>query len=125
MVGILDHRVALAGDQAAKPFLAQYIGEPGEILAVDLQQVENKIGEALAARFQRCLQSGKIGLSLRTQPDNFAIKQRRIHINVRSGSNDFGKFLRPVRSEEHTSELQSLVRISYAVFCLKKKTKIY
>src|SRR3546814_4510970 len=29
---------------------------------------------------------------------------------------------RPLRSEEHTSELQSLMRISYAVFCLKKKT---
>src|SRR3546814_4675511 len=30
--------------------------------------------------------------------------------------------LRFERSEEHTSELQSLMRISYAVFCLKKKT---
>src|SRR3546814_950617 len=29
-----------------------------------------------------------------------------------------------LRSEEHTSELQSLMRISYAVFCLQKKTKI-
>src|SRR3546814_4724766 len=29
------------------------------------------------------------------------------------------------RSEEHTSELQSLMRISYAVFCLKKKKKIH
>src|SRR3546814_1412211 len=29
------------------------------------------------------------------------------------------------RSEEHTSELQSLMRISYAVFCLKKKTYIH
>src|SRR3546814_6813480 len=29
------------------------------------------------------------------------------------------------RSEEHTSELQSLLRISYAVSCLKKKTHIY
>src|SRR3546814_4655953 len=28
----------------------------------------------------------------------------------------------PMRSEEHTSELQSLMRISYAVFCLKNKT---
>src|SRR3546814_1499007 len=28
-----------------------------------------------------------------------------------------------IRSEEHTSELQSLMRISYAVFCLKKKKK--
>src|SRR3546814_5983157 len=30
-----------------------------------------------------------------------------------------------MRSEEHTSELQSLMRISYAVFCLKKKNKNY
>src|SRR3546814_3746029 len=30
-----------------------------------------------------------------------------------------------MRSEEHTSELQSLMRISYAVFCLKKKINIY
>src|SRR3546814_1868059 len=33
------------------------------------------------------------------------------------------KHLRGARSEEHTSELQSLMRISYAVFCLKKKNK--
>src|SRR3546814_4856234 len=38
-----------------------------------------------------------------------------------SGRSDTGKN----RSEEHTSELQSLMRISYAVFCLKKKTKTY
>src|SRR3546814_7311973 len=31
--------------------------------------------------------------------------------------------VRAVRSEEHTSELQSLMRISYAVFCLKKKKR--
>src|SRR3546814_1879057 len=31
----------------------------------------------------------------------------------------------PPRSEEHTSELQSLMRISYAVFCLKKKYDVY
>src|SRR3546814_10860164 len=31
----------------------------------------------------------------------------------------------PYRSEEHTSELQSLMRISYAVFCLKKKITLY
>src|SRR3546814_7819090 len=36
----------------------------------------------------------------------------------RSGRGD------PDRSEEHTSELQSLMRISYAVFCLKKKKQI-
>src|SRR3546814_3909963 len=31
------------------------------------------------------------------------------------------RYYQPARSEEHTSELQSLMRISYAVFCLKKK----
>src|SRR3546814_4391029 len=36
-------------------------------------------------------------------------------------SSDNGFFLGHHRSEEHTSELQSLMRISYAVFCLKKK----
>src|SRR3546814_8113655 len=35
-----------------------------------------------------------------------------------------GFVFRHRRSEEHTSELQSLMRISYAVFCLKKKKKI-
>src|SRR3546814_10876656 len=34
-----------------------------------------------------------------------------------------GAYCQPFRSEEHTSELQSLMRNSYAVFCLKKKTK--
>src|SRR3546814_3675524 len=38
------------------------------------------------------------------------------------GAPDFGAAINN-RSEEHTSELQSLMRISYAVFCLKKKNK--
>src|SRR3546814_4818418 len=36
---------------------------------------------------------------------------------------DQGAALSPARSEEHTSALQSLMRISYAVFCLNKKTQ--
>src|SRR3546814_2701155 len=44
----------------------------------------------------------------------------------RSGEHDMALFesiWKGQRSEEHTSELQSLMRISYAVFCLKKKNK--
>src|SRR3546814_9931593 len=37
---------------------------------------------------------------------------------------DIGELEGQARSEEHTSELQSLMRNSYAVFCLKKKTKL-
>src|SRR3546814_10177294 len=51
-------------------------------------------------------------------------------IAISVGCNDSGPFrvelgliigMNGIRSEEHTSELQSLMRISYAVFCLKKK----
>src|SRR3546814_9413477 len=37
----------------------------------------------------------------------------------------YGRSAERRRSEEHTSELQSLMRISYAVFCLKKKKQIH
>src|SRR3546814_3309443 len=43
----------------------------------------------------------------------FACSLKRLSIGLRD--------VQKVRSEEHTSELQSLMRISYAVFCLKKK----
>src|SRR3546814_7927779 len=39
------------------------------------------------------------------------------------GARSMEMYCRATRSEEHTSELQSLMRISYAVFCLKKKKK--
>src|SRR3546814_3852001 len=41
------------------------------------------------------------------------------------GSTAEGEEEKPRRSEEHTSELQSLMRIPYAVFCLKKKIPPY
>src|SRR3546814_5713702 len=42
---------------------------------------------------------------------------------IGNGFGEFGLTARASRSDEHTSELQSLMRISYAVFCLKKKNK--
>src|SRR3546814_8720854 len=49
---------------------------------------------------------------------------RRAHNPKVAGSNPAPATIeKPSRSEEHTSELQSLMRISYAVFCLKKKKK--
>src|SRR3546814_3880031 len=44
-------------------------------------------------------------------------RKERVHVWILDGRE-------PVRSEEHTSELQSLMRTSYAVFCLKKKNNI-
>src|SRR3546814_9135498 len=45
------------------------------------------------------------------------------HIHIKAGQ--IGVGVKQVRSEEHTSELQSLMRISYAVFCLQKKKKTH
>src|SRR3546814_9307649 len=67
-------------------------------------------GQARAAR-RPAAEAGRRGL-MRTPP---RANPAAVHAAVR--------FLpRQNRSEEHTSELQSLMRISYAVFCLKKKT---
>src|SRR3546814_8882525 len=67
------------------------------------------------------LHTARLHLRSRTSP-----RTRRKVRSVRSccsGSNSYGRPRghAPSRSEEHTSELQSLMRISYAVFCLKKK----
>src|SRR3546814_2356989 len=61
---------------------------------------------------------------LRALPDHLPRTERRIEPEAGNCTcPDCGGALRPLRSEEHTSELQSLMRISYAVFCLKKKNK--
>src|SRR3546814_9255132 len=50
------------------------------------------------------------------------LRARRLR-RTRSGADGMFEFFERFRSEEHTSELQSLMRISYAVFCLKKTTQ--
>src|SRR3546814_6949862 len=60
----------------------------------------------------------------RSQVKGFrGIPDRELNDAMMSGSARISQFVRGQRSEEHTSELQSLMRISYAVFCLKKKKK--
>src|SRR3546814_9647923 len=55
-------------------------------------------------------------------PNNPALGLRAIRLCLKEPEL-FRVQLRALRSEEHTSELQSLMRISYAVFCLKQKQK--
>src|SRR3546814_7173354 len=61
----------------------------------------------------RFLRNGSLYREVRLQPGRYDFSS----LPLIAGSNDVD------RSEEHTSELQSLMRISYAVFCLKKKNK--
>src|SRR3546814_3340178 len=78
--------------------------------------------------------SGRIGRSTYTigalvsasQTDPLTTIQRLdpIFVDIQQSSADVLRLRQQLlRSEEHTSELQSLMRISYAVFCLKKKKK--
>src|SRR3546814_7150365 len=59
----------------------------------------------------------------RAEMDRERLWQHRHRLPVRlcAGLSAHGLADRPLRSEEHTSELQSLMRTSYAVLCLKKK----
>src|SRR3546814_3906512 len=48
-------------------------------------------------------------------------RYREYAIDIHDSGTHLLSLINDIRSEEHTSELQSLMRISYAVFCLKKK----
>src|SRR3546814_8929343 len=67
-----------------------------------------RLGAAAGNRIEK-LESGRIPIGRQGQP-------HRLWDRRRGGR---------LRSEEHTSELQSLMRISYAVFCLKKKNNAH
>src|SRR3546814_1562587 len=96
--------------------------------------------ETVAARIKQEIGDNQVVLFMKGSPVfpqcgfSAAVVQIHSHLNVkfkgvdvlqdpgiRQGIKDFSNW--PTRSEEHTSELQSLMRISYAVFCLKKKKK--
>src|SRR3546814_4087578 len=66
-----------------------------------------------------------VAVARETEIEGRAVDQRRLGAKGEMAGDDVGRgALRMIRSEEHTSELQSLMRISYAVFCLKTKNKI-
>src|SRR3546814_2331531 len=74
-------------------------------------------GFRISRRSLRCLRLAGYGLTSDQQPNQGRVSA------ISTKDCWFQDNLPPNRSEEHTSELQSLMRISYAVFCLKKKTK--
>src|SRR3546814_4336408 len=84
--------------------VAQYL-QPGAVAQVDVEQ--KQVHRLALQQFER----GRHALALADQLD--ALEPGQV-IDVQAHDHR-------VRSEEHTSELQSLMRISYAVFCLKKK----
>src|SRR3546814_2427776 len=76
------------------------------------QSVEHSLGNIKVSQPHQCASDEPVGIDL---------PRISLRGSVPQPFGDEVFFLR-LRSEEHTSELQSLMRISYAVFCLKKNT---
>src|SRR3546814_1358248 len=77
----------------------------------DQQGQSHKAADVRTRKLPTSATASSIG-RLTIDEDNKGLVEHPVWISVGAG---------PSRSEEHTSELQSLMRISYAVFCLKKK----
>src|SRR3546814_2695242 len=96
-----------------------FAGEKYRIADIDTPEThpprcaeEARLGAAATGRLRDWLNAGAFSLeAIDRNSDRYG---RKLRVVTRGGE----------RSEEHTSELQSLMRISYAVFCLHKKKKI-
>src|SRR3546814_4819043 len=86
--------------------------EAREMRHVDHQQRADIVGDGAEARE---VEGARIGRAARDD------QRRAMFLRQRLDLIEIDEMVVGARSEEHTSELQSLMRISYAVFCLKKK----
>src|SRR3546814_9243800 len=89
------------------------------IAPAEMNVINQKLGQAIKNEGRLGRIEGlwwQFSLTARTEREPSAVSI----LNISRG----GDGALEIRSEEHTSELQSLMRISYAVFCLKKKNKI-
>src|SRR3546814_2825031 len=96
--GVVDHHFGAGGVRARRDF--GDVDHAHQRIAGGFDQHQR------GCLGQRAIERGRVGLIDEAQPE-LAL----------------GRTRGEQRSEEHTSELQSLMRISYAVFCLKKKNK--
>src|SRR3546814_5595707 len=96
------------------------LGELMPVLAEELGKLTGVVGED---ELQRARAQLKVGLVSSLESSGARIEQIGRQMLLFGRPLDIDEVLAAVdRSEEHTSELQSLMRISYAVFCLQKKT---
>src|SRR3546814_9386251 len=96
-----------------------------DVCSSDLNGVSRDPAVVAAYRADPLVYGGKIGARLGKEfMDAMAVARAdapKICLPILIQHGEADRLTAPARSEEHTSELQSLMRISYAVFCLKKK----
>src|SRR3546814_1570386 len=88
-------------------------------LVIDPSQPAESRRFQLAHQLAALALAKEIAAVVEASPLRTAAARQLLHVGLANYA--AGAVLMPYRSEEHTSELQSLMRISYAVFCLKKK----
>src|SRR3546814_2248474 len=112
-----------SSDVCSSDLLVRKLGREFLVAASDiewLQAAGNYVNPRVRGR-DYPLRSTIAGIAAQLDPDRFVRIHRSYIVNL-----DTVASIEPLdRSEEHTSELQSLMRISYAVFCLKKKQYYY
>src|SRR3546814_18241804 len=119
-----------AASGAAAPFVAGHIRDLiGAVTAVAaddviLEQPGVKAGRLRAIKADIAAQVCDPRLDIAGVAARAGISPRYVRRLFQDEGSSFSDHVLGERSEEHTSEPQSLMRISYAVFCLKKKIKI-
>src|SRR3546814_8041709 len=116
LVAIADSglNITLAAERvhATQPGLSKQIKQLEDELGFQLFMRKGRSLEGIAPAGQRVLAHARRIVDEAGNIRSYAANERGEHA---------GQLALATRSEEHTSELQSLMRISYAVFCLKKK----
>src|SRR3546814_2303602 len=117
--------VQFAGDtmfQFKRADIAVAVSIPGGLITPIIKEADSKSISAIAREMKdlaTCAREGKLS------PDQYQGGTASLSNMGMFGIKQFDAVINPpqamIRSEEHTSELQSLMSISYAVFCLKKK----
>src|SRR3546814_2156669 len=103
----VDLVLALGGERRVDAVLVDLVGTAGDLLALGQRPGTQRVADVVESGHE----AGEVGHRHATGLGLHVLDRR----TIRNLDNQ--------RSEEHTSDLQSLMRISYAVFCLKKNKK--
>src|SRR3546814_4651212 len=104
-------------------FMDEHQRSPTVREAMEALDIEDRHSAAVQYDFRKLRRADGLPFELRSVSDRRETTGLNLPYEIPVDQMDAGLRMRRIalRSEEHTSELQSLMRISYAVFCLKKK----
>src|SRR3546814_6568697 len=114
-IRVLLHLGSQPGDRLSS------IGDVARSYGISQNHLMKVVNDLVKAGYLESVRGRFGGIRLARPPESINIGEVVRHTEDGFDLVDCGNCVIAPRSEEHTSELQSLMRISYAVFCLKKK----